>query len=271
MGEQLTTHRSVPAESLIRDLRLGLGWSQTRLADELCAVSGYDSITRETVSRWEHGKRHPGRFWLRHLADTLQVPLYVLEGHVRRREMLKLACTLAGTAAVLPAAHQATADLYTAITAGDPGPLATIQTSHQTDLTLAGLARQEHPTVLRLARWMDDGDSAVLRVNAAGILAKTRDADLGNAVAALLRRDHDVRMRYLRAVSARVGNSTKALAGELASPRDAGARWCAAWLLGQDDTPAARQALTSALRTEPVAENLRAIAMILTGDPPCTS
>ena len=36
-------------------------------------------LAREYVSRWENGKRSPGRFWLRHLATVLQVPLTVLE------------------------------------------------------------------------------------------------------------------------------------------------------------------------------------------------
>ena len=41
-------------------------------------VSGVP-LAREYLSRWEHGKRNPGRFWLRHLATVLQVPLTVLE------------------------------------------------------------------------------------------------------------------------------------------------------------------------------------------------
>ncbi len=65
---------------LIRDLRLTLGWSQARLADELCEVSRYATVTREDVSRWERGKRRPGPFWLRHLATVLEAPLHVLEG-----------------------------------------------------------------------------------------------------------------------------------------------------------------------------------------------
>lgn len=36
-------------------------------------------MTRETVSRWETGKRLPGPWWLRHLAAALQVPLKILE------------------------------------------------------------------------------------------------------------------------------------------------------------------------------------------------
>ncbi len=64
--------------ALIRDLRLANGWSQGRLVAALEAASGV-SLAREYVSRWENGKRSPGRFWLRHLATVLQVPLTVLE------------------------------------------------------------------------------------------------------------------------------------------------------------------------------------------------
>ena len=64
--------------ALIRDLRLANGWSQGRLVAALEVASGVP-LAREYLSRWEHGKRNPGRFWLRHLATVLQVPLTVLE------------------------------------------------------------------------------------------------------------------------------------------------------------------------------------------------
>jgi transcriptional regulator with XRE-family HTH domain len=64
--------------ALVRDLRLANGWSQGRLVAALELVSGVP-LAREYVSRWENGKRKPGRFWLGHLATVLQVPLTVLE------------------------------------------------------------------------------------------------------------------------------------------------------------------------------------------------
>ncbi|WP_051059254.1 helix-turn-helix transcriptional regulator [Nocardiopsis lucentensis] len=80
----------------IRELRGHLGWSQSRLADEVCRVSGRDTVTRETVSRWENGKRTPTRYHLRHLAAALQVPLEALETDpVDRRAFLT---SIAGTA-----------------------------------------------------------------------------------------------------------------------------------------------------------------------------
>jgi transcriptional regulator with XRE-family HTH domain len=75
--------------ALIRELREALGWSQSRLAAELCKVANHATVTRETISRWETGKRVPGAWWLRHLATVLQVPLEVLErARVDRRHFL---------------------------------------------------------------------------------------------------------------------------------------------------------------------------------------
>lgn len=66
-----------------------LGWSQSRLASTLCKVAQCETVTRETVSRWETGKRVPGAWWLRHLATALQVPLEILEqAGVDRRHFL---------------------------------------------------------------------------------------------------------------------------------------------------------------------------------------
>ena len=56
----------------LRDRRRALGWSQGRLAAELNSASGHPTLTREDISRWEHGKRVPGPFWIRQLAAVLQ-------------------------------------------------------------------------------------------------------------------------------------------------------------------------------------------------------
>jgi transcriptional regulator with XRE-family HTH domain len=73
----------------IRKLRESLGWSQSRLATELCKVANRETVTREEVSRWETGKRAPGSWWLKHLATVLQVPIEVLEqAGVDRRHFL---------------------------------------------------------------------------------------------------------------------------------------------------------------------------------------
>lgn len=74
----------------LRELRLALGWSQARLADEVSRRAGRATVTRDEVKRWESGKRRPGPFWLAHLAGALEVPLGVLEveGDVKRRAFL---------------------------------------------------------------------------------------------------------------------------------------------------------------------------------------
>ena len=256
---------------VIAGLRCGLGWSQGRLAEELGTVSGHPSITREYVSRWEHGRKVPGPFWIEHLAAVLQVPRWVLEGHVKRRDMLRLTGAAAVGAAIgfgTPSPNGE--ELFASIAAGDAGPLAQIQTSYATDLALGRMAAADRPVLWRLARWAEDGGSDILRVNAAGILGKAASQDFSGTPAAVMIRDRDVRGRWMRALTGRVGRDTGKLSAEVLNPHDSGARWCAGWLLAQDGSPAARQALTRALRAEPVTENVRTFGLLLNGENPCS-
>src|SRR5918998_167169 len=86
--------QAVALGTAIRELRESLGWSQSRLASALCKVANHTTVTRENISRWETGKRVPGRWWLRHLATVLQVPIEILEqAGVDRRHFLT---TIAG-------------------------------------------------------------------------------------------------------------------------------------------------------------------------------
>ncbi|MGQ4517081.1 helix-turn-helix domain-containing protein [Streptomyces sp. DW26H14] len=59
-------------------LRKSRGMSQLGLADKLSLLSGTKTVTRNDVSRWEHGKRIPDS-WLRQLARALGTPLPELE------------------------------------------------------------------------------------------------------------------------------------------------------------------------------------------------
>jgi transcriptional regulator with XRE-family HTH domain len=261
----------VSAGEVICELRSGLGWSQGRLAEELGRVSGHP-ITREYVSRWEHGRKTPGPFWIGHLAAVLQVPRWALEGHVKRREMLRLtgaaaAAAFMGSGKLLPPDSE---DLFSSVAAGDAGPLAQIQTSYSTDLAIGGLAAADRPVLWRLAQWAEDGGSDVLRVNAAGVLAKSGVPDFAGLPAAVMVRDREVRARYLRAVAARVGNDPGRLAAEALNPADSGARWCAGWMLARDGSAGSRRALTAALRNEPVTENVRTFGLLLNGENPCS-
>jgi transcriptional regulator with XRE-family HTH domain len=64
---------------MITALRESRGWSQGRLAAVLGELSGRDTVNREHVSRWEHGRRRPGPYWLGYLAAALDVPRTTLE------------------------------------------------------------------------------------------------------------------------------------------------------------------------------------------------
>lgn len=154
--------------ALIRDLRQARGWSQAQLANRLCTESARCTVTREEVSRWERGEVIPGPFWREFLARLLEVPGAVVDeearlSRVNRRQFLNLAA--------LTAVHgKLAAEMVASIGGGDAAPLTTVQTTHGTDLVIASLA--DRSAAVRLRRWMTNGSDAVLRVNAAGILAK---------------------------------------------------------------------------------------------------
>ncbi|WP_206025000.1 helix-turn-helix domain-containing protein [Micromonospora zingiberis] len=65
---------------LLTRLRLARGWSQSRLAAELCAAAGVPTLSRHEVSRWERQRRIPGRFWHAWLATVLDPPACSPEG-----------------------------------------------------------------------------------------------------------------------------------------------------------------------------------------------
>jgi transcriptional regulator with XRE-family HTH domain len=63
----------------IRRLREQRGWSQARLAREVCRTAQVqgEPVGRQEISRWETGKRKP-REWLPFLAAALAVPVEAL-------------------------------------------------------------------------------------------------------------------------------------------------------------------------------------------------
>jgi transcriptional regulator with XRE-family HTH domain len=236
--------------SLIKDLRQSRDWSQTDLANALCQVSGRPTIGREEVHRWEAGKIIPGRYWLTYLAQCFDVPLDLLTSQAKLSRMNRRAFM---SLSALTVAHGKIASEMTAsIADGDYGPLTQVQTTHGMDLVIASLADRSSRRKLR--GWMSDGHSPILRVNAAGILAKTPDQDTAEQVADVLEHDLDTRRLYTTAVVARVSalpwsTAAKLTAGqirptakqaqflasrfasEVLNPRDAGARWCSAAML----------------------------------------
>ncbi|MFD0974564.1 helix-turn-helix transcriptional regulator, partial [Plantactinospora endophytica] len=72
-------HRTATAPGslgeLLTELRLARGWSQLRVAEQLCAASGVPTVSRHEVSRWERRQRVPGEFWLCWLAAVFEVPV----------------------------------------------------------------------------------------------------------------------------------------------------------------------------------------------------
>jgi len=160
-----------------------------------------------------------------------------------RRRFLQ-AAALAPLSPVVP-------DFAASLAGGDPGPLAVVQTSHTLDHAIA--AELDRATIRRMLRWAQNDPSEIIRVNAAGILAKTRDAP-AEAIASILAHDDEVRRRYMTAVLARIldidhshaagyliapetlpssAATAERLALESMNRTDVGARWCAATMLAR--------------------------------------
>jgi hypothetical protein len=192
--------------------------------------------------------------------------------------------------------------VFTDITRGSGHLLATAQTTHRTDLAIGALSEADDTARHHLATWMRRGVTPVVRVNAAGILAKVGKPELGDAVVSAMRDDRDMRHLYLTAVAARVLGmpweqagrlaadaaagtpglaaglepgqdvwAVRKLRAELSHPRDAGARWCSAALLYRlpdPDPDATRTAFLEAARQDQCRENLRAYAVVLAGASP---
>ena len=232
--------------------------TRAQLVSALCNHEGKRPEDHSTVlgqvKRWESNKGVPGPRWLASLSHVLNVPLSILHAEasltrVNRRAFLSLS-TLMATHGKLAG------ELTASVAGGDYGPLLTVQTTHATDLVIASLA--DSGTAGRLTGWMRDGESALLRVNATGILAKRPGQAAAADVARVLVHDGEVRHLYSTAVLARVGGLEWDAAGRVAAdltaagptaqflaarlaaeslnPRDAGARWCAAAML-RDLTP----------------------------------
>jgi transcriptional regulator with XRE-family HTH domain len=205
----------------------------------------------------------------------------VLGEDLKRRQLLL------GTISALAAgaAPDTAASIANDISGGRTGMLTGIQTTHATDRVVASLVARNSPSVASLVKWSRSG-KALLRVNAAGILAKVGSPAIDNEAISVLRADGEARELYLTAVlhrvlgldwdsSANLAASTdplspdwlRLLRGELSNPNDSGARYCSVLLLvrNQRAGPEGTAALLSALRLEASRENLRAIGAALAG------
>jgi transcriptional regulator with XRE-family HTH domain len=118
---QCADSRALAIGKLISDLRSAAGWSQSRLAAELTEVSGRDTVTVALISRWEHGGRVPGPYWLRHLATALQVPLTTLE-EAERMERRTFLTDVAAAAVAPLVASDLISHGFAAALDGQPSP-----------------------------------------------------------------------------------------------------------------------------------------------------
>lgn len=207
----------------------------------LCVMAIRTHYSKPYLSMVETGKRPATTDVIKAYERVLGIGQ--LGDDVNRRDFFKVASLVAGNTKIA-------AELAASIAGNDPGPLAIVQTTHGTDLAVATLA--DGGTVAHLRRWLENGDSPVLRVNAAGILAKVPGQVEASRVTAALTRDPGIRRRYMTAVVARVCGLewpvaaqfidnpagfpqpvlvAQRFAREAVSDRDAGARWCAAAML----------------------------------------
>jgi hypothetical protein len=198
--------------------------------------------SKSLLSMVENGRRTATPELVDAYERVLGVGLGLGGDDVNRREFFRAAGLVAGNAMVA-------AELSASLAASDSAPLLTVQTTHGTDMALAAAADQQ--MIRNLRRWLDDSNP-VLRVNAAGILAKVPGQNEAARVAGLLAHDPDVRDRYMTAVVSRVCGvdwdraatlakhperfaypqlAAERFAQESVSVRDAGARWCSASML----------------------------------------
>jgi len=232
--------------SLLRQARKAAGMS---LGD----VAAIGHVSRGHLHNVEAGRR---------TASPAVMQAYEKALSMHRRHLFQFAAVSFGSVVVGADEASIARDMYSTIAAGDDGPLATVQTTHAVDHAIQRLAIHETKAIAQMLTWLHEGETSVLRVNAAGILAKTGSPDLADDVALALFNDPEARDLYLQAVTGRVGSEPKSLAAELTNTADSGARWCAAWLLSGTRHV---DAIVQAMRVEQSKENLRAMALATTG------
>ncbi|MEV6347826.1 helix-turn-helix transcriptional regulator [Actinoplanes sp. NPDC051851] len=213
--------------------------------------------------------------------DVIRKYENVLGEDLKRRQLLL------GTISALAAGAEpdTAASIANDISGGRTGMLTGVQTSHATDRAVASLVARNSPSIASLAKWSRSG-KALLRVNAAGILAKVRSPTVDNEAISVIQADGEARELYLTAVLHRVlgldwdasadlaassaplsPEQIQPLKAELSNPNDSGARYCSVLLLSRNQgaEPHVTEALLSALRSEVSRENLRAIGAALAG------
>ncbi|MDP9795211.1 transcriptional regulator with XRE-family HTH domain [Catenuloplanes nepalensis] len=260
------------------DLGSTLRSARTQAGLSLSGMASRTGYSRSYLGNVETGQRQV-------TPDVIRAYERVLGEDLKRRQLL------IGSLSILAAESTPDTALSIAsdISKGRSELLAISQTSHATDKSIAALVARDTPSVASLVKWSNSSyASAVLRVNAAGILAKVRSPAIDNEAISVLQQDSDVRELYLTAVISRVlkepwdtaynmattptplsePDHLNTFTAELSNPADAGARYCSAVMLSRTKSPTVTTALVSALRTEPSRENLRAIGAALAGVDP---
>ena len=263
------------------DLGPTLREARERAGLSLSGMACRTGYSRSYLGNVETGVRQPTPAVIRAYERALGEDVY------RRSVLVGMASAVVGAAV-----PDVAVDVVRDIASERSRLLSTVQTSHQIDKVIGALVAKDSPSVGSLLKWMRNG-SPVLRVNAAGILAKVGAPAMDNDVVQALRSDRESRDLYLTAVVSRVlgvpwdyaGHvaasgrplsdpaQIESFATEVRNPYDSGARWCSVVMLARtrpEDPATVGDALTNALRQETSRENLRAIGFALAGADPLT-
>ena len=203
----------------------------------LGAVALRSHFAKSHLSRVERGERGV-------TLDVIQAYERELGEDMHRRSVI------IGIAALTMVHGKLAREIYASLAGGDGDVLSSVQTTHGTDMVIASLT--ERPAIPRLTRWMTEGAEPVLRVNAAGILAKLPGQQAAKDVALALTQDPQILHLYTTAVVSRVCavdwstalsyvrfpadapqpvKLAQQLSHEAFNASDAGARWCSAYML----------------------------------------
>ena len=255
--------------------------ARERAGLSLSGMARRTGYSRSYLGNVETGVRQPTPAVIRAYERALGEDVY------RRTVLVGMASAVVGAAV-----PDVAVDVVRGIASERSRLLSTVQTSHEVDKVIGSLVARDSPSVGSLLKWMRSGPP-VLRVNAAGILAKVGAPAMDNDVVRALKADHEARDLYLTAVVSRVlgvpwdyaghlavngqplsdPRDVESFAAEVCNPYDSGARWCSVLMLartGSEDPTTVCAVLTGALKQETSRENLRAIGCALAGVDPLT-
>jgi transcriptional regulator with XRE-family HTH domain len=162
-------------DGLVSELGLTLRRARTAAGLSLSGMARRTGYSRSYLGNVETGTRQvtPGliRAYERVLGDDL-----------KRRELLVGAVS----SFLVGAAPDVASDIAHDVSNESYKLLATVQTSHEIDKTIASMVTGDTPSLASLTKWTRRG-SPVLRVNATGILAKIGSPTVDNDVVRTLR------------------------------------------------------------------------------------